>query len=118
MRAPVAAAIADTFIVKHERAAVADWPGRIKTVVLMHRDLIPARQLASPVVIAANAVGIRRIERLDQIFAHQISAIVGAAEAFQRTILQDDRLKFRKNRLTQLARRGSARDVANRNGGG
>ncbi len=117
MRGLVAAAIADTFVVKHKRAAVTSWPGWIKTVVLMHRDVIPARQLASPVVVAANAVRVPCIERLDQILAHQVSAIVGAAEALQRTIFQDDRLEFRKNRLTQPARRGPAHDIANRNGG-
>jgi hypothetical protein len=103
--------------VKHERAAVTGWPGRIKTVVLMHRDVIPARQLASPVVVAANAVGVPCVERLNQILAHQVSAIVGAAEALQRTILQDDRLEFRKNRLTQSARRGPVHDIPDRNGG-
>ena len=117
MRAPVAAAIADTFVVKHERAAVTGWLGRIKTIVLMHRDVISARQLASPVVVAANAVRVSCVERLNQILAHQVSAIVGAAEALQRTILQDDRLEFRKNRLTQSARRGPAHHIADRNGG-
>ncbi len=103
MRTPVAGPIADTFVVKHERATVAGWPGGIKTVILMHRDVIPARQLASPIVIPANAVPVRCIERLNQILAHQISTIIGAPEALQRTILQDDRLEFCKNRLTQLA---------------
>jgi len=83
----------------------------------MHRDVIPARQLASPVVVAANAVRVPCVERLNQILAHQISAIVGAAEALQRTILQDDRLEFRKNRLTQSARRGPVHDIPDRNGG-
>jgi hypothetical protein len=54
---------------------------------------------------------------LNQILAHQVSAIVGAAEALQCTILQDDRLEFRKNRLTQSARLSPAHDIANRNGG-
>src|SRR5438552_1026508 len=118
MRARIAAAIADTFVVKHERAIVTDRTCRIKTVVLMHRHVIAARQLAPPIVVAANAVRVRCIEGLDQILAHQVSAIVGAAEALQRTILQDDWLKLRKNRLTQPARRGPVRDIANRNGGG
>ncbi len=118
MRARIAAAIADTFVVKHERATVTGRTCRIKTVVLMHRDVIAARQLAPPIVVAANAVRVCCIERLDQILAHQVSAIVGAAEALQRTILQDDRLKLPKNRLTQPARRGPVRDIANRNGAG
>ena len=116
MRTRIAGPIADTFVVKHERATVAGWPGRIKTVILMYRDVIPARQLASPIVIPANAVRVRSIERLDQILAHQVSTIIGAPEALQRTILQDDRLKLCKNRLAQPARRGPAHDIANRNG--
>jgi hypothetical protein len=83
----------------------------------MHRDVISTRQLASPLVVAANAVRVRCVERLNQILAHQVPAIVGAAEALQRAILQDDRLEFRKNRLTQSARCGAAHDIADRNGG-
>ena len=48
--------IADAFVVKHERAAVAGWSRGIKTVVLMHWNVIPARHLASPVVVRADAV--------------------------------------------------------------
>src|SRR5436190_11455714 len=117
MRARIAAAIADTFVVKYERPAVTGRTCRIKTVVLMHRHVIATRQFTSPIVVAANAVRVCCIERLDQILAHQVSAIVGAAEPLQLTILQDDRLKLRKNRLTQPARRGSVRNIANRNGG-
>jgi hypothetical protein len=84
----------------------------------MHWDVIPARHLACPVVVDANAVRIRCVEWLNQVLAHQVPAIVSAAEALQRTILQDDRLKLRKNRLTQPARRGPVRYIANRNGGG
>ena len=98
---------------KHERAAVAGWPRGIKTIVLMHWDVIPARQLASPVVVTANAIRVRCIERLNQILAHQVSAVIGAAEALERAILQRDRLKFRKNRLAQLARCGAAHEIAN-----
>jgi hypothetical protein len=116
-RLPVAGPITDAFVVKHERAAVAGWPCGIKTVILMHRDVIPARQLASPVVVCANAVRVGCIEWLNQILAHQVSAIIGAAEALQRTILQGDRLKLCKNRLAQPARRGTAREIANRDGG-
>src|SRR5207249_11124612 len=102
-RTPVAVTVADAFIVKHERAAVAGWPRGIKTVVLMHRDVIPARHLASPVVVPAYAIRVGRIEGLNQILAHQVTAVIGAAEAFQRTVLQSDRLKFRKNCHAQLA---------------
>ena len=42
MRLPITFPIADTFVVKHECTTIADWPRRIKTVVLMHRDVIPA----------------------------------------------------------------------------
>src|SRR5438067_11907155 len=117
MRTLMVAAIADAFVVKHERAAAASRPRGIKTVVLMHRDAIPARHLACPVVVRTNTVRIRCIEWLNQILTHQVSAIVSAAEALQRTILQDYRLQFRKNLLTQPARRGSVGYIANRNSG-
>ena len=87
MRFPVAGPIADAFVVKHERAAVAGWSRRIKTVVLLHRNVIPARHLASPVVVRADAVRVGCIERLNQILAHYVSAVVGAAEALERTVL-------------------------------
>jgi hypothetical protein len=109
--------MAEAFVVKHERAAVASWLGGIKTVILMHRDVIPARELASPVVVPANTKGVRRIEGLKQILAHQVSAVIGAAETLQRTILQDDRLKLCKNRLAQSARRGAAHEIANHDSG-
>ena len=116
-RLPVAGSIAEAFVVKHERAAVAGRACGIKTVILFHRDVIPARQLASPVVVPPNTIRVRCIERLDQILAHQVSAVIGAAEALQRTILQDDWLKLCKNRLAQPARRVAAHKIANHNGG-
>ena len=115
MRTPITGPIADTFAVKHERAAVAGWPRGIKAIVLMHGHVVPARHLASPIIIPANAVRIGCIYRLNQILTHQVSAIVCAAEALKRAILQDDRLEFRKDRLTELACRGPARDIANGN---
>ena len=117
MRTPIAGPIADTFVVKHERSAVAGWPGGIKTIVLLHRDVIPARYFACPVVVGTNTVRISCIERLNQILAHQVSAIIGAAETLERAVLQRDWLEFPKNRLTESARRGPARDIANRNCG-
>ncbi len=116
-RLSITGPIADAFVVKHEPAAVAGWPCRIKAVVLMHRDVIPARQLTSPVVVPANAIRVRCIERLNQILAHQVSAVIGAAEALQRAILQGDRLKLCKNRLAQPARRGAAYEIANHDSG-
>jgi len=115
-RTPVAGPIADAFVMKHERAAVAGWPRGIKTIILLHRDMVPAGHLASPVVVAANAVRVRCIEGLNQILAHQVSAVIGAAEALQRTILQGDRLKLCKNRFAQPARRGAVHEIANNDG--
>ncbi len=115
MRPSVAGPIADAFVVKHERAAVAGWPRGIKTVVLMHRDVIPARHLTPPVVVAANAVGVGCIERLNQILAHQVSAVIGATEAFKRTVFQSDWLKLCNNRLAQLAAGRAVREIANHN---
>src|SRR5439155_15831944 len=115
-RLPVAGPIADAFVVKHERATVAGWPRGIKTVILMHRDVIPARQLASPVIVPANTIRVRCIGRLNQILAHQVSAVIGAAEALQRTIFQGDRRKLCKDRLAQPARRGAVHEIANHDG--
>ena len=83
----------------------------------MHRDVIPARHLASPVVVPANTIRVRCIEGLNQILAHQVSAVIGATEALQRTILQGDRLKLCKNRFAQPARRGAVHEIANNDGG-
>jgi hypothetical protein len=47
-----------------------------------------------------------------------VSAVFGAAEAIQRTVLQRDWLMFRKNRLPQLAAGRAARYIANHKGGG
>jgi hypothetical protein len=55
-RFPVAGSIADAFVVKNEHAPVTCWPCGIKTVILMHRDVIPTRHLASPIVIPANTI--------------------------------------------------------------
>ena len=112
-RPAVAGPTAEAFVVKHERAAVARWPCRIKTVVLIHRDVIPARHFTPPVVVPANTIRVRCIERLNQILAHQVSAVIGAAEALQRTIFQSDRLKLCKNRLAQPALCGAAHEIAN-----
>jgi hypothetical protein len=83
----------------------------------MHRDVIPARHLASPVVVPANTIRVSCIEGLNQILAHHVSAVIGAAEALQRTILQGDRLKLCKNRLAQAARRCAAHEIANHDRG-
>src|SRR4029453_16722334 len=56
-------------------------------------------------------------EWLNQILAHQVSAVIGAAEARQRTILQGDRLKLCKNRFAEPARCGTAHEIPNHNGG-
>jgi hypothetical protein len=81
------------------------------------RDVIPARQFASPVVVPTNTIRVRYIEGLNQILAHQVSAVIGAAEALQRTILQGDRLKLCKNRFAQPARRGATHEIANHDRG-
>ena len=112
-RLPVAGLIADAFVVKNKGAAVASWPCGIKTVILVHRDVIPARQLASPVVVPAHTVRVRCIEGLNQVLAHQVSAVIGAAEALQRTIRQSDRLKLCKNGFAQPVRGGAAHEIAN-----
>ncbi len=113
VRIAVAGPISDAFVVKDKFAAVADWPRRIEAIIFVHRNMIPARHLASPVVVCANAIRVRYIDGLNEILAHQITAIVVAAKAFERTVFQNDWLKLRKNRLAQLALRCAAHEIAN-----
>src|SRR5205823_13176987 len=117
-RFPVAGPIADALVVKYERAAVAGWPRGIKTIILIHRDVIRAGHLASPVVILANAVRVRGVKWLDQILAHQVSTVVRAAKALEGAVLQSDRLKFHKNCLAQLAASRAVCETDNHNSGG
>jgi hypothetical protein len=114
----MAGPIADAFVVKHERAAVAHWPCRIKTVVLMHRDVITARNFASPVIILANAIRVGRVQRLNQVLAHQVPAVIGAAEALELTVFQGDRLKPPKNLLAQPSPGRTVHQIANHDGAG
>src|SRR5207302_1938627 len=65
----------------------------------------------------ANAVRVGCINRLNQILAHQVSAVIGAAESLQRAVLQGDRLEFRENRLAQLAPGRVVHPSANQHGG-
>ena len=104
-RIPVAGPISDAFVVKNKAAAVADWPRWIETIVFVHRNVISARHLAAPVVIWANTVRVSCIERFNQILAHQVTAIIGAAKALERAVFQNDWLKLSENRLAQLALR-------------
>jgi hypothetical protein len=78
--------------------------------------VISARHVASPVVVCANTVRVSSIERFNQILAHQVAAIIGAAKALERTVFQSDRLKLRENRLTQLALRRATDDLASDDG--
>ena len=112
VRIPVAGAISDAFVVKDKSAAVADWPRRIETIVFVHGNVISARHVACPVVVWANTVRVSCIERFNQILAHQVTAIIGAAKALERAVFQSDWLKLRENRLAQLARRRATDDLA------
>ena len=117
VRIPMARPISDAFVVKDKSAAVADWPRWIETIVLVHWNVISPRDLASPIIVCADAVRVSCIERLTQVLAHEVSAIVGAAEAFERTVFQSDRLKFCKNRLAQLAPGPVVHDTPNHDDG-
>src|SRR4029077_6304307 len=117
-RIPISRLISDTFVVKDKSAAVADWPRWIATIVFVHRNVISARHFARPVVVWANTVRVSCIERFNQILAHQVTAIIRAAKALERTVFQSDWLKLCENRLTQLALRRAAHDIANHDCGG
>src|SRR5439155_12588583 len=84
-------------------AAVACWRRWIETIVFVYRNVISARHLAAPVVICANAVRVGFFDRFNQILAHQVTAIIGAAKTLERTVFQSDWLKLRENRFAQLA---------------
>src|SRR4029077_9137151 len=102
-RTPIGPPVFHTFLLKDKAAPVADWPRWIETIVFVQRNVISARHFACPVVVWANTVRVSCIERFNQILAHQVTAIIRAAKALERTVFQNDWLKFRKNRLAQLA---------------
>ncbi len=104
--------ISHALIMKYHGAAVAEWACGIKAIVFMDRHVIPAGHLAAPVIVTANAIGIGRIDRLDQVLAHQVSAIVRAAEAFQGTVFQCHRLKLGQNGFAQPAPSRFAHEIA------
>jgi hypothetical protein len=103
--------------VKDKPAAIADWPRWIETIVFVHWNVISPRDLASPVVVCANTVRVACIERFNQILAHQVTAIVGAAKALERAVFQNNWLKLRKNRLGQLAPGPVVHDIPNHDDG-
>ena len=90
VRFPIARPISNAFVVKDKSAAVADWPRWIETIVFVNGDMISPRHLACPVVVWANTVRVSSVERLNQILAHQITPIVGAAKALKRAVFQSD----------------------------
>src|SRR4029077_7783603 len=71
-----------------------------------------------PVVVWPNTVRVSCIERFDQILAHQVAAIIGAAKALECTVSQSNWLKLRENRVAQLALRCATDDVASNDEGG
>jgi hypothetical protein len=103
--------------VKDKPAAVADWPRWIETIVFVNRNVISARHLACPIVVWANTVRVSCIERFIQILAHQITAIVRAAEALERTVFQSDWLKLGKNCLAQFASCPVMHEITNEDAG-
>ena len=80
--------------------------------------MISARHLASPLVISANTVRISCVERFNQVLAHQVTPIIGAAKTLERAVFQNNWLKLRKNRLAQLALRRAVHPSAYHHGGG
>src|SRR5206468_8838570 len=86
VRFPVARSISDAFVVKDKSAAVAAWSGWIETIVFVNGNVISARYFACPVVIWADTVRVSYIQRFNQILAHQVTAIIGAAKTLECTI--------------------------------
>src|SRR5262245_49991229 len=69
----------------------------------MDADADLLRYFATPIVFVTDAVRIRRFDPRDQVFAHQIAAVVHTAESAQRAILQRDWPNFVPQGLTILA---------------
>src|SRR4029077_4957725 len=103
----------NAFVVKDKPSANAHWPRGIETIVFVHANVISARHLASPIIVWANTVRVSCVERFNQILAHQVTAIIGAAKALERAVFENDWLKLQKDGLAQLALRRATPDVAN-----
>src|SRR5262245_43740365 len=69
----------------------------------MDADADLLRYFATPIVFVTDAVRIRRFDPRDQVFAHQITAVVHPAESAQRAILQRDWPNFVPQGLTILS---------------
>jgi hypothetical protein len=65
--------------------------------------VIAASDFAIPIGVAADPIRVSNIHRLNEIFAHQIAAIIRAAEPVECAILQRDGLQLAKNRFPQAA---------------
>jgi len=114
-RSPVR--FADAFVVEYQRTAIAGRPRRIKTVILINWNVIPARHVAAPVVVAANTVGIGRIDRSMRFSHIRYPPSFALPKRFQGAVLQEDRLKLCQNRFAQFASVRAAPEIANHNRG-
>src|SRR5262245_30769124 len=86
------------FVVKDEISLLTLGPLLGKTVVLMDRHLELTGEPTPPVVFSVDAVRIETLDSLNQVLAHQVSAVVRAAVSPQVAVLERDRLQFFEQR--------------------
>jgi len=60
----------------------------------MHRHAVATRDVASKVVVGADAIRVCRLDTLAKILAQEVAAVVRAPEPFQGAVLEDDRLEL------------------------
>src|SRR5438552_5452073 len=93
MRPSVPGMVADAFVVKHKGAAVAGRSRRIKTVILIHRDVISTGHIASPALVGPKPVGVCAMGGVNKTFDIRDSPAIAAAEARNRAVLKNDRCR-------------------------
>ena len=65
-----------------------------KQSVLVHRHVIGCRDLTGPLVFEADPVGVRGLQAIHEVPAHEVAAVVRAADARELAVGQRDRLQF------------------------
>jgi hypothetical protein len=79
-------------------AAGARRPREIEAVILVHAHARLAGDVAAPLVVSVDAIGVSRTNRREQVTAHQVPAVVLLAEPFEPAVRQLDRLQLGEER--------------------
>jgi hypothetical protein len=94
-------AISGTLDVKIDLAVGTGRARGIGAVVGVGDDSIARRDIASPIVVSLDPVGICRLEAFEQVPAQQVAAVVLAADPFEGAVLEGDGLKLLEQGLPQ-----------------